>query len=154
MSHQLLQAIAGQYLKTDLPTIYPGDTVRVKVKIIEGKKERIQAYEGLVIRRSGSSTSATITVRRVFQGVGIERTFLIHSPKVDSIAVLRRGDVRRARLYYMRERAGKSARIREKINAALPVATPAKVPVAEPTPTPVVEAPVADVAAPEATTEA
>ena len=120
MSMEIIKQVEQEYLKTDLPEVFPGDTVKVGVRIREGKKERIQGYEGVVIRKSGGGTSETITVRRVFQGVGVERIFLIHSPKVESIRVLRRGAVRRARLYYMRGRSGKAARIREKVGAALP----------------------------------
>lgn len=114
MSQQLIQSITESYLKTDLPEMNCGDTVNVKVKIVEGGKERIQAYEGTVIAKKGSGVAKTITVRRVFQGIGVERTFLIHSPRVDKFVVKRRGDVRRSKLYYLRERRGKSARIKEK----------------------------------------
>ena len=110
----IIQDIEKEFLKTDLPEIFPGDTVKVMVRIKEGNKERLQGYEGVVIRTGGSGTGSTFTVRRVFQGVGIERIFLLHSPKLDSIEILRRGRVRRSRLYYMRGRSGKSARIREK----------------------------------------
>ncbi|HEY9745067.1 MAG TPA: 50S ribosomal protein L19 [Oculatellaceae cyanobacterium] len=110
----LVKEIEKEYLKSDLPELHPGDTVKVMVRIIEGNKERLQGYEGVVIKLSGSGVSKTVTVRRVFQGVGVERVFLLHSPKVESIKVLRRGDVRRAKLYYLRSRTGKAARIREK----------------------------------------
>ena len=103
-------------LKPDLPELHPGDTVKVMVRIIEGSKERLQGYEGVIIKLSGSGVNRTVTVRRVFQGVGVERVFLLHSPKVDSIKVLRRGMVRRAKLYYLRQRTGKAARIREKVS--------------------------------------
>ncbi|MDX2083798.1 MAG: 50S ribosomal protein L19 [Candidatus Melainabacteria bacterium] len=118
MSNDLIRAIEKAYIKTDLPEICPGDTVHVKVKIIEGNKERLQGYEGVVIKKSNSGVGQTITVRKVFQGVGVERVFLLHSPKVDSIQVLRRGKVRRARLYYLRNRVGKAARIQDKTNYA------------------------------------
>ncbi|MBX2860218.1 MAG: 50S ribosomal protein L19 [Vampirovibrio sp.] len=114
MSKNLIQEIEQEYLKTDLPELNPGDTVKVMVKIVEGKRERLQGYEGVVLRVAGGGISKTVTVRRVFQGVGVERNFLLHSPRVDSIKVLRRGSVRRARLYYMRDRIGKAARIKEK----------------------------------------
>lgn len=110
----LIKEIEKEYMKAELPELNPGDTVKVMVRIIEGNKERLQAYEGVVIKKAGAGISKTITVRRVFQGVGVERVFLLHSPKVDSIKVLRRGDVRRAKLYYLRTRTGKAARIREK----------------------------------------
>ena len=93
----------------------PGDTVKVFVRIVEGNKERIQAFEGTIIKEHGAGLNRTITVRKVFQGVGVERVFLIHSPRIDKIQVLRKGDVRRAKLYYLRERSGKATRIKEKI---------------------------------------
>ena len=92
-----------------------GDTVRVNFKVIEGNKERIQAYEGTIIAEHGSGINKTITVRKVFQGVGVERVFLVYSPRIEKIQVLRKGDVRRAKLYYLRERSGKATRIKEKI---------------------------------------
>lgn len=100
-----------------MPVLNIGDTVKVFVKIKEGGKERTQGYEGVIIKKSGSGVSATVTVRRVFQGIGIERVFLIHSPRVEKITVQRRGHVRRAKLYYLRERTGKATRIKEKIGA-------------------------------------
>lgn len=118
MNHPLIQAVEADHLKQDLPEIKPGDTVRVSVRIKEGNKERLQAFEGLVIRLGGHGTGKTMLVRRVFQGIGVERVFLLHSPRVESIKVLRHGRVRRARLYYMRGRAGKAARIREKLATA------------------------------------
>ncbi len=118
MTHDLIRDIEKQFMKSDLPQIDPGDSVKVKIKIKEGTKERIQAYEGLVIKLRGAGINKTVTVRRVFQGVGVERVFLLHSPKVESIQVLRKGSVRRAKLYYLRQRTGKAARIREKIGAA------------------------------------
>jgi large subunit ribosomal protein L19 len=114
MTTDLIREIEKEYLKTDLPAVNPGDTVKIVVRIREGNKERLQGYEGVVLKLAGAGVSRTVTVRRVFQGVGVERVFLLHSPKVDSIKVLRRGDVRRAKLYYLRERTGKAARIREK----------------------------------------
>jgi large subunit ribosomal protein L19 len=119
MSQQLLREIEKQYLKADVPAMFPGDTVKVNVRIREGNKERIQAFEGIVIRNSGGGTSQTVVIRKVFQGVGVERIFLIHSPQVESFKVIRRGRVRQARLYYMRGRTGKAARIREKVGALL-----------------------------------
>ncbi len=98
-----------------MPEINTGDTVRVFVKSIEGNKERLQAYEGTVIAQHGSGINKTITVRKVFQGVGVERVFLVYSPRIDKIVVQRKGDVKRAKLYYLRERSGKATRIKEKI---------------------------------------
>lgn len=118
MAIDLVKEVEKRYLKDNLPVIDPGDSVKVKIKIKEGNKERIQAYEGVVIKVRGAGISKTVTVRRVFQGVGVERVFLIHSPKVESIQVLRKGDVRRAKLYYLRNLTGKAARIREKVGAA------------------------------------
>ena len=114
MKIDLVKEIEQEYLKADLPEVSPGDTVKVMVRIREGNKERLQGYEGVVLKLAGAGVSKTVTVRRVFQGVGVERVFLLHSPKVESIKVLRRGDVRRAKLYYLRQRTGKAARIREK----------------------------------------
>jgi large subunit ribosomal protein L19 len=114
MRHPLIHEIEKEYMRTDRPALFPGDTVRVNVKIVEGNKERIQAFEGIIIAKRGSGVGSTFRVRKVFQGVSVERTFLIHSPRVDSIQVIRRGRVRRAKLYYLRDRMGKAARIREK----------------------------------------
>ena len=101
-------------IKKDIPSFRPGDTVKVHVKIVEGTRERIQVFEGVVIKRKGDGLRETFTVRRVSNGVGVERTFPIHSPRVDKIEVARRGIVRRAKLYYLRDRSGKAARIRER----------------------------------------
>lgn len=114
MQHPLIREIEKEYTRTDRPVLFPGDTVRVNVKIVEGSKERIQAFEGIIIAKRGAGVGATFRVRKVFQGVSVERTFLINSPRVESITVLRRGRVRRAKLYYLRDRMGKAARIREK----------------------------------------
>jgi large subunit ribosomal protein L19 len=114
MTDQLVQAIEKMYMKAEVPVVAPGDTVKVQVRIREGNKERVQAYEGVVLKLSGAGISKTVTVRRVFQGVSVERTFMLHSPKVDSIKVIRRGAVRRAKLYYLRALTGKASRIREK----------------------------------------
>jgi len=111
----IVKEIESSLLKTSLPQLNIGDTVKVFVKIKEGGKERTQGYEGVVIKRRGCGVGATITVRRVFQGIGIERVFLLHSPRVEKITVQRRGHVRRAKLYYLRERTGKATRIKEKI---------------------------------------
>ena len=102
-------------MKEDLPQLNSGDTVKVFVRIVEGNKERLQAFEGTIIKQHGSGINKTITVRKVFQGVGVERVFLVNSPRVERINVLRRGDVKRSKLYYLRERSGKATRIKEKI---------------------------------------
>ncbi len=112
--NQIIQEIEAPLIKGNVPQMNIGDTVKVFVKIVEGNKERIQGYEGVIIKRRGSGVGETITVRRVFQGIGIERVFLIHSPRVDKITVQRRGHVRRAKLYYLRKRTGKATRIKEK----------------------------------------
>ncbi|NLP45215.1 MAG: 50S ribosomal protein L19 [Peptococcaceae bacterium] len=109
-----IRMIEEQQMKTDIPSFRPGDTVKVHVKIVEGSRERIQIFEGLVIRRKGDGLRETFTVRRVSNGVGVERTFPLHSPRIDKIEVVRRGIVRRAKLYYLRNRYGKAARIRER----------------------------------------
>ena len=111
----IIAELENQYKKENIPDMNPGDTVKVFVRIVEGNKERIQAYEGTIIAEHGSGINKTITVRKVFQGVGVERVFLINSPRIDKINVLRRGDVKRAKLYYLRERSGKATRIKEKI---------------------------------------
>lgn len=105
------------YLKTDLPDFRPGDTVRVHVRVVEGERERVQVFEGVVIRRRGSQLSETFTVRKVSFGVGVERTFPIHSPMIANIEVATRGDVRRAKLYYLRSRVGKKAKVKERREA-------------------------------------
>ncbi|MEO2066230.1 MAG: 50S ribosomal protein L19 [Desulfurobacteriaceae bacterium] len=111
---ELMRAVQEKYAKKEIPDFRVGDTVRVHVKVKEGDKERIQAFEGVVIRKRGSGTDATFTVRKVSYGIGIERTFPLYAPVVEKIEVLKRGIVRRARLYYLRERKGKAARIKEK----------------------------------------
>lgn len=109
-----LQEVEKEYLRTDLPDFRAGDTVRVHVKVAEGDKERIQIFQGVVIRRRGSGTRATFAVRKVSAGVGVERVFPLHSPVIDRIEVIRRGRVRRAKLYYLRGLRGKAARIEER----------------------------------------
>jgi len=109
----LLKMVEQEQIKTNIPPFRPGDTVRVHVKVVEGTRERIQVFEGLVIKRKGGGLRETFTVRRVTYGVGVERTFPLHSPKIDKIEVVRRGKVRRAKLYYLRERTGKAARIKD-----------------------------------------
>lgn len=104
---------AGQ-LKKNRGEFAPGDTVKVQVKVVEGEKERIQAFEGVVIRKRGEGARASFTVRRISYGIGVERTFPLHSPMIDRVQVLRRGDVRRSKLYYLRGLSGKAARIKEK----------------------------------------
>lgn len=111
----VIDNLEKQYLNKELPAVNPGDTVKVFVRIIEGNKERTQAFEGTVIKKRGSGANKTITVRKIFQGVGVERVFAIYSPRIEKIAILKRGDVRRAKLYYLRELSGKATRIKEKI---------------------------------------
>ena len=106
--------VDNQYLRTDLPEFGPGDEVKVHVKVIEGNKERVQIFQGNVIAIQGSGVAESYTVRKVSYGVGVERTFPMHTPTVAKLEVVRRGDVRRAKLYYLRERSGKSAKIKEK----------------------------------------
>ena len=110
----IIQALEQEQLRSDIPEFAPGDTVRVHVKVIEGTRERIQAFEGVVIARSGTGVRETFTVRRISYGVGVERTFPVHSPRLDKIQLVRRGIVRRAKLYYLRNLTGKAARIRER----------------------------------------
>lgn len=110
----LVSSIEKEQLRTDIPDFKPGDLVRVFVKVVEGGKERVQAFEGTVIARRGSGARETFTVRRVSFGVGVERIFPVHSPMLEKIEVLRRGSVRRAKLYYLRKLSGKAARIKEK----------------------------------------
>ncbi|NGY92388.1 50S ribosomal protein L19 [Bacillus megaterium] len=104
---KLIEEITKEQLKTDLPTFRPGDTVRVHVNIVEGTRERVQVFEGVVIKRRGGGISETFTVRKISYGVGVERTFPLHTPKIAKIEVMRRGKVRRAKLYYLRELRGK-----------------------------------------------
>ena len=110
-----LKLIAQDSLKSEVPSIEIGDTVRVSVKIREGEKERIQAFEGVVIARKGSGVSETFTVRRISYGVGVERVFPIHSPNVAKVETVRSGRVRRSKLYYLRDRVGKAAKVKERI---------------------------------------
>jgi len=106
--------LAREQMRGDLPSFRPGDTVEVHVRIVEGDKERIQVFKGVVIRKRGGLTGASFTVRKVSYGVGVERVFPIHSPNIDQVVVLFRGKVRQSRLYYLRDRKGKAARIKEK----------------------------------------
>lgn len=126
--NSIIKEIEAPLLKKDLPKFDVGDTVKVFVKIVEGNKERTQGYEGVIIKYSGHGVAETITVRRVFQGIGIERVFLTHSPRVEKITVIRRGHVRRAKLYYLRERTGKATRIKEKVGARKEVEAKATAP--------------------------
>ena len=112
--NQLIEKITASQLRDDSPEFRAGDTVRVHAKIVEGTRERIQIFQGVVIKRHGAGISATYTVRKISNGVGVERTFPVHSPRVAKIEVVRYGRVRRAKLYYLRERTGKSARIPER----------------------------------------
>jgi large subunit ribosomal protein L19 len=113
--HPLVQAVEQSQLKQNVPSFGPGDTVIVQVKVKEGDRERLQAYEGVVIAKKNRGLNSAFTVRKISNGVGVERVFQTHSPVVAGIEVKRRGDVRRAKLYYLRDRSGKSARIREKL---------------------------------------
>ena len=110
---EIIRSIGRQQLRTDLPDFRVGDTVRVFVKVVEGSRERLQAFEGVVIAKRNGSSRETFTVRRVSYGIGVERTFPLHSPRVDSIKIIRRGHVRRAKLYYLRGLQGKAAKIKE-----------------------------------------
>lgn len=110
----IIDAIEKEGMRTDLPNFEIGDTVKVFVKVVEGNRERLQGFEGVVIARKNGGIRETFTVRRVSFGIGIERTFPVHSPKIDHIDIIRKGVVRRAKLYYLRERSGKSAKIKER----------------------------------------
>ncbi len=118
MSNQntIIQQIEAEQMNKEIPAFKPGDTVVVQVKVVEGTRERLQAFEGVVIGKRNRGINSAFTVRKTTHGVGVERSFQTYSPLVDSIAVKRRGDVRQSKLYYLRERSGKSARIKEKIN--------------------------------------
>lgn len=109
----IITEITKAQLRTDLPAFRPGDTVKVHVKVVEGTRERIQIFEGVVIKRRGGGISETFTVRKISYGVGVERTFPVHTPKIANLEVVRRGKVRRAKLYYLRNLRGKAARIKE-----------------------------------------
>ncbi len=109
----LIKAVESEQLRSDIPVFGPGDTVKVHVKVVEGSRERIQVYEGVVMKRQGGGLSETFTVRRISYGVGVERTFPLHSPRVDRIEIVRRGKVRRAKINYLRDRVGKRAKIKE-----------------------------------------
>ena len=115
-SSTLINEFENEQLKKELPDIYGGDTVKVGVKITEGNKERVQPYEGVVIAKRHGGLNQTITVRRIFQGIGVERVFMLHSPQVASLKVERRGKVRRAKLFYLRDRVGKATRVKQRFD--------------------------------------
>ena len=112
----LMKSITQEYERTDIPEFSVGDTVKVHLKVKEGNKERIQVFEGFVLKRQNGGVSETFTVRKISSGVGVEKTFPLHSPKIEKIELVRKGDVRRAKLNYMRQRTGKAARIKTKEN--------------------------------------
>ena len=114
--HTLIEEFENEQIKKELPEIYVGDTVKVGVKITEGNKERVQPYEGVVIAKRHGGLNQTITVRRIFQGIGVERVFMLHSPQVASLKVERRGKVRRAKLFYLRDRVGKATRVKQRFD--------------------------------------
>lgn len=114
MSQQIIREVTNDYLKSDIPEFRPGDSVKVNVRIKEGNRERIQTFEGLVMKRQGEGISETFTVRKISYGVGVERTFPVHTPSIESIVVVRRGKVRRAKLNYIRTLSAKQARIKER----------------------------------------
>ena len=113
--NEIIEEVENAQLKDDLPEFAPGDTVVVQVRVREGSRERLQAFEGVVIGKRNRGLNSSFTVRKISHGVGVERTFQTHSPVIASVSVKRRGDVRKAKLYYLRERRGRAARIREKI---------------------------------------
>ena len=115
-SNKIIQELENEQLKQNVPEFSPGDTVVVQVKVTEGSRERLQAFEGVVIGRRNRGLNSAFTVRKISHGVGVERTFQLHSPQVDSIEVKRRGDVRQAKLYYLRDLTGRAARIKEKLS--------------------------------------
>jgi len=121
----IIRSIEAKYLKNNVPQLAVGDRVKVGVRIKEGNKERTQPYEGDIISMSGSGINTTITVRKTFQGVGVERVFLVHSPKIESIKVLQKGKVRRAKLYYLRKLTGKAARIKPRFERTASKTAPA-----------------------------
>lgn len=114
MMNSLIKELTQEQLRTDIPDFRPGDTVKVHAKVVEGNRERIQIFEGVVIKRRGAGISETYTVRKISSGIGVERTFPVHTPRVEKIEVTRQGRVRRAKLYYLRSLHGKAARIKER----------------------------------------
>ena len=127
----VLDEVAADQLRTDLPDLAPGDTVRVAARVVEGGKERVQVFEGTVMRLRGGGIARSITVRKIASGVGVERTFPAHSPSIDRIDVLREGIVRRAKLYYLRELRGRASRIKEKERTIATAAGAAQAPATE-----------------------
>ncbi len=117
MTNKIIQALDAEQMKQDVPDFAPGDTVVVQVKVTEGNRERLQAFEGVVIGKRNRGLNSAFTVRKVSHGVGVERTFQVHSRQVDSIQVKRKGDVRQAKLYYLRDLTGRAARIKEKLSS-------------------------------------
>jgi large subunit ribosomal protein L19 len=115
-----IRVVEASQMKNDREGFVPGDTVRVQVKVVEGEKERVQAFEGVVIRRRGEGLRASFTVRRISYGVGVERTFPLHSPRIDRVQIVRRSRVRRSKLYFLRDLAGKAARLKEKRATVVP----------------------------------
>ena len=118
-AQEIIRSIEAEQMKSDLPTLYVGDTIKVGVRIQEGGKERVQPYEGVIIAKRNAGINETITVRKTFQGIGVERVFLIHSPRISTIQVLRRGKVRRAKLFYLRDRVGKATRVKQRFDRAI-----------------------------------
>ena len=114
MSTNIIERIDREQMRYDMPDFRPGDSVKVHIRIIEGNKERVQIFEGVVIRRRKGNMGATFTVRKISHGVGVEKTFALHSPRLEKVEIVSRGKVRRSRLYYLRELRGKAARIKEK----------------------------------------
>ncbi len=114
MNIEIIKKIEKNNMKNDVPAFNVGDTVRVHVKVVEGKRERIQIFEGLVLKKQNGGVSETFTVRKISYGIGVERTFPIHSPKIEKVEVVRRGKVRRARLHYIRDRVGKATKVKER----------------------------------------
>jgi len=110
----VIKLVEGKHMKDTVPEFRPGDTVRVEFKVVEGGRERVQPFEGIVIKRKGGGIGETFTVRRVTYGIGVERTFPLHSPRLEGVTVLRHGQVRQSRLYYLRDRVGKAARVKER----------------------------------------
>ena len=119
MKMDIIKSIEHEHLKNKIPELKIGDTVRVHVRIKEGNKERIQVFEGIIIKKQGGGVNATFTVRRISYGVGVEKTFLVHSPNVEKVEVVRVGKARRAKLYYLRDRVGKAAKTKEKVGARI-----------------------------------
>ncbi len=109
-----IDRIEGKHLREDIPQFKPGDTVKIQVRVVEGGKERTQLFQGIVLRRKGGGLRESFTVRKVSHGIGVERTFPLHSPSIGKIEVVRRGDVNRAKLYYLRKKVGRAARVKEK----------------------------------------